>query len=84
VVGNWGYRDASRAPILTLFLVSSLQQFRGLLLYLVQLTGWHLVIMPAIVCFMLIGPFLAAGLYDVSWELEKNSRAQFVAQHKKP
>ena len=38
------------------------------------MTGWHLVILPAIVCFMLIGPFLAAGLYDVSWELEKGHK----------
>jgi uncharacterized membrane protein len=29
------------------------------------------VIMPALVCFMLIGPFIAGCMYDVSWELAK-------------
>ena len=67
-----GLRDAQRAPILTLFFGIIFTAIPWFITYLVQLTGWHLVIMPAIVCFMLIGPFLAAGLYDVSWELEKN------------
>jgi uncharacterized membrane protein len=67
-----GIRDAQRAPILTLFFGIIFAAIPWFITYLVQLTGWHLVIMPAIVCFMLIGPFLAAGLYDVSWELEKN------------
>lgn len=65
-------RDAQRAPILTLFFGVIFAAIPWFITYLVQLTGWHLVIMPAIVCFMLIGPFLAAGMYDVSWELEKN------------
>ena len=38
---------------------------------LVALMDWYMVILPALICFMLIGPFLAAGLYDVSWSLEK-------------
>jgi uncharacterized membrane protein len=67
-----GVKDATRAPILTLFFGLVFAAIPWFITYLVQLTGWHLVIMPAIVCFMLIGPFLAAGMYDVSWELEKN------------
>jgi uncharacterized membrane protein len=67
-----GLRDALKAPILTLFFGLIFATIPWFITYLVQLTGWHLVIMPAIVCFMLMGPFLAAGMYDVSWELEKN------------
>ena len=67
-----GLKDAQRAPILTLFFGVIFAAIPWFITYLVELTGWHLVIMPAIVCFILIGPFLAAGLYDVSWELEKN------------
>lgn len=42
--------------------------------FLVYATEWHLVIFPAMVCFMLIGPFLAAGLYDVAWQFEKKNK----------
>ena len=31
-----------------------------------------------IVCFMLVGPFLAAGLYDVSWEMEKGHKPRYA------
>jgi uncharacterized membrane protein len=67
-----GIRDAQRAPVLTLFFGIIFAAIPWFITYLVELTGWHLVIMPAIVCFILLGPFLAAGLYDVSWELEKH------------
>ncbi len=42
--------------------------------YLVAATDWYLVIFPAMICFMLIGPYLAAGLYDVSWQFEKKHK----------
>jgi uncharacterized membrane protein len=42
--------------------------------FLVYATEWHLVIFPAMICFMLIGPFLAAGLYDVAWQFEKKRK----------
>lgn len=70
-------RDMKRAPVHT-FVYGVLFALVPLLItYLVAMTGWHLIIMPAMVCFMLIGPFLAAGLYDVSWELEKGHRPSF-------
>ncbi|MGB3725946.1 MAG: DUF2189 domain-containing protein [Glaciecola sp.] len=42
--------------------------------YLVATSGWYLVIFPAMICFMLLGPYLAAGLYDVSWQFEKQHK----------
>ena len=69
-----GLRDALKAPGLTIFFGLIFAAIPWFITYLVQLTGWHLVILPAIVCFMLIGPFLAAGLYDISWELEKGHK----------
>lgn len=42
--------------------------------FLVQASGWYLVIFPAMICFMLLGPYLAAGLYDVSWQFEKKRK----------
>ena len=38
---------------------------------LVQWQGTHLVILPSLVVYMLIGPFLALGLYDAAWQREK-------------
>ncbi|MCC2615651.1 DUF2189 domain-containing protein [Aestuariibacter halophilus] len=69
-----GLRDLFRAPLLTVFFGIIFAAIPWFITYLVTLTGWHLVILPAMVCFMLIGPFLAAGLYDVSWELEKGHK----------
>ncbi|WP_394223980.1 DUF2189 domain-containing protein [Alteromonas gracilis] len=67
-------RDAMRAPGLTVFYGVLFAVIPWFIMYLVQMTGWHLVILPAIVCFMLVGPFLAAGLYDISWEMEKGHK----------
>lgn len=69
-----GMRDMARAPLITLFFGVLFAAIPWFITYLVNKTGWHLLIMPAMVCFMLIGPFLAAGLYDVSWELEKGHK----------
>ncbi|MFA3790305.1 DUF2189 domain-containing protein [Aliiglaciecola sp. SL4] len=69
-----GFRDLLRAPILTVFFGVFFALIPWLITYLVALTGWHLVILPAMVCFMLIGPFLAAALYDISWEFGKGHK----------
>jgi uncharacterized membrane protein len=42
--------------------------------FLVKASGFYLVIFPAMICFMLLGPYLAAGLYDVSWQFEKGRK----------
>lgn len=74
---NWlrlGLLDMTKAPLVTLFYGVIFTLVPIGIMYLVSLTENHLVIAPAIVCFMLIGPFLAAGLYDVSWEFEKGHK----------
>ena len=73
-----GLSDLLRAPILTVIYGLLFAIIPWFIVYLVNLTGWHLVILPAMVCFMLIGPFLAAGLYDISWELGKGRKPSFL------
>jgi len=64
-------QDFKTAPVISLFYGILFTLVPWIITYFVALSGWHVVIMPTLVCFMLIGPFLAAGLYDVSWEIEK-------------
>jgi len=66
-----GFNDMKRAPLISLFYGIIFTLIPVAITYLVSLTGNHLVIAPALVCFMLVGPFLAAGLYEVSWEFKK-------------
>jgi uncharacterized membrane protein len=42
--------------------------------FLIETSGFYLIIFPAMICFMLLGPYLAAGLYDVSWQFEKKNK----------
>ncbi len=69
-----GLRDFLRAPVLSMFFGVLFALVPWVITLLVAMTGWHLVILPAMVCFMLIGPFLAAALYDISWEFEKGHK----------
>jgi uncharacterized membrane protein len=69
-----GLRDLLKAPVLTVFFGVFFAATPWVITLLVRMTGWHLVILPAMVCFMLIGPFLAAALYDISWEFEKGHK----------
>lgn len=75
-----GLNDLLRAPLLTAFFGVIFAAIPWAIQYLVvnsmvTTSGLdHLLILPAMVCFMLLGPFLAAGLYDVSWELEKGRK----------
>lgn len=34
--------------------------------------------MPSLIVYMLIGPFLALGLYDASWERERGHKARLL------
>ncbi|MDT0594316.1 DUF2189 domain-containing protein [Glaciecola petra] len=42
--------------------------------YLIRESEFYMVVFPAMICFMLLGPYLAAGLYDVSWQFEKQHK----------
>ncbi|WP_111978150.1 DUF2189 domain-containing protein [Algibacillus agarilyticus] len=66
-----GLNDMFKAPLITLFYGMVFCVIPILITYLVSLTDNYLVAGPAVVAFMMLGPFLAAGLYDVSWEFEK-------------
>lgn len=55
-----GFRDMLKAPLLTFMFGLLFAFLPWFISYLVEQTGWHLVILPSLVCFMLIGPFLAA------------------------
>jgi len=69
-----GFQDLLKTPLLSVFYGLLFAVIPWLISFLVAMTGWHLIILPSIVCFMLIGPFLAAGLYDISWEHEKGHK----------
>ncbi len=74
---NWlklAMLDLTRAPLVTLFYGIIFTLLPMAIVYAVSLMENHLVIAPALVCFMLIGPFLAAGLYDASWEFGKGHK----------
>lgn len=72
-----------RLGIKDFFLLPSISFFYGFCfmaaaVVVVQLTQWqgsHLIVLPSLVVFMLIGPFLALGLYDASWQREKGHDA---------
>ena len=63
--------DFKRAPVISLTYGAVFTLIPWLIYYLINSTGWYMIIFPAMVCFMLIGPYLAAGLYDVAWQFEK-------------
>lgn len=69
--------DFKRAPVISLSYGLIFTLIPWFIYYLIDSTGWYMIIFPAMVCFMLLGPYLAAGLYDVSWQFEKNNTPSF-------
>ncbi|MCL1038010.1 DUF2189 domain-containing protein [Shewanella submarina] len=63
--------DFRKAPVLSLSYGALFTLMAFGIFGAVYLHGSHLVILPTLVIFVLAGPFLATGLYDISWELEK-------------
>jgi uncharacterized membrane protein len=66
-----GWRDLSRAPLVSLtygaaFVIVSFLLTLGLWLF-----GWFYLVLPLAAGFMLVGPVIAVGLYDVSRRLEQ-------------
>ncbi|MDF5528332.1 DUF2189 domain-containing protein, partial [Vibrio parahaemolyticus] len=70
-----GLHDFVRMPLISAFYgICFMAAAIGIVL-LVQWQGTHLVVMPSLIVYMLIGPFLALGLYDASWERERGHKA---------
>ncbi|MCG6232653.1 DUF2189 domain-containing protein [Vibrio furnissii] len=70
-----GLHDFIRMPLISAFYgICFMAAAIGIVL-LVQWQGTHLVILPSLVVYMLIGPFLSLGLYAASWEREKGHTA---------
>jgi uncharacterized membrane protein len=69
-----GLHDLIRMPIISAFYGICFTAAAVAIVLLVQWQGTHLVIMPSLVVYMLIGPFLALGLYDAAWEREKGHK----------
>ncbi|USD65626.1 DUF2189 domain-containing protein [Vibrio sp. SCSIO 43136] len=70
-----GLHDFIRMPFISLFYGACFMVAAIGIVLLVQWQGTHLVVMPSLVVYMLIGPFLALGLYDAAWEREKGHDA---------
>ena len=68
------FKDIANAPILSLVYGLVFTLIPATIMYFVYQFDTHLVILPAVVGFALIGPAFAAGLYDVAWELEKGHK----------
>lgn len=73
-----GMKDLLRMPVLTIFYGILFALIPLFITMLVEKSGSHLIILPSMVCFVLIGPFLAAALYDLSWELEKGHKPSLL------
>jgi uncharacterized membrane protein len=70
--------DFKSAPLISLSFGIIFAIIPMFISYLVVQTGFHFVAMPALTCFIMLGPVLAASLYDVSWELEKGHKPSFL------
>lgn len=69
--------DYKRTPFLSISYGFLFVLIAALIFAAVYLHGSHLVILPSLIIFVLCGPFLATGLYDISWELEKKHQPTF-------
>jgi uncharacterized membrane protein len=74
---NWialGISDFKKAKTISLFYGIIFTLIPVGITFLVAASEFYLVIFPAMICCMLLGPYLAAGLYDVSWQFEKEHK----------
>jgi uncharacterized membrane protein len=72
-----GWRDFRRAPLIGLFYGASFVAMGWLLLALFQRAPAYTLALSA--GFLLVGPFLCLGLYDVSRRLERGEPVSFIA-----
>ncbi|WOC28700.1 DUF2189 domain-containing protein [Pseudoalteromonas sp. N1230-9] len=68
------FKDIANAPMLSLVYGLVFTLIPAAIMFFVYRFDTHLVILPAVVGFALVGPAFAAGLYDVAWELEKGHK----------
>ncbi|MFT6914211.1 MAG: putative membrane protein [Motiliproteus sp.] len=68
------FYDLKATPLLSLFYGLIFSLIPATIVYVTFSAETHLVILPAIVAFSLIGPVFAVGLYDVAWQLEKGQQ----------
>ncbi|MBC3764258.1 DUF2189 domain-containing protein [Neptunicella marina] len=73
----YAWFDFTRAPVVSLLFGLFFLVMPWVTIALFNVIGWHLVLVPAIVSFMLIGPYLAGGLYDISYQLHKGNHPAF-------
>ncbi|OBT17366.1 hypothetical protein A9264_00930 [Vibrio sp. UCD-FRSSP16_10] len=75
-----GLNDFIRSPIISLFYGACFAVAAAGIVGLIYLQGnhSHLVILPALIIYMLIGPFLALGLYDTSWAIERGKQPSLL------
>ncbi len=73
-----GLHDFIRMPLISAFYGLCFMAAAIGIVLLVQWQGTHLVVMPSLIVYMLIGPFLALGLYDASWERERGHKARLL------
>ncbi len=63
-----GVKDFCSMPIISLFYGICFMVLAFGIKELINVMDTHLVIIPSLIVFVLIGPFLALGLYQASWE----------------
>lgn len=75
-----GLNDLVRSPLISLFYGVCFAAAAAGIVGLIYLQGnhSHLVILPALIVYMLIGPFLALGLYDASWARERGKQPSLL------
>ena len=73
-----GLQDFIRVPLISGFYGLCFMAAAIGIVLLVQWQGTHLVVMPSLIVYGLIGPFLALGLYDAAWELEKGHKPKLL------
>ncbi|PKF79336.1 hypothetical protein CW749_12960 [Vibrio sp. vnigr-6D03] len=70
--------DLMRTPLISAFYGLCFTAAAIGVVGLVYWQGTHLVVLPSLIVYMLIGPFLALGLYDAAWELEKGHKPRLM------
>lgn len=71
-----GIKDFFQLPSITFFYGFCFMMAAVAVVQITQWQGSHLIVLPSLVVFMLLGPFLALGLYDASWQKEKGNKAE--------